>query len=253
MYTSQDGKSTDLLRQETKKDTVNRRVAWPVDVLLQPEELVAFPRQNLPEDHRFEIIKSEFSRISFDFTYASPYFFSRCCAQQGLSSTRWNGENLTMAAYGYVGEARNTRWEIKKQNGTTRDDIWITLVRFSVSLLIVFSLVSMHQCVFFDPCVLSTTTSTANNHICIDMHIQYCFLIWPDSGRSHWKEVVERNLKLPWLLNFCGTVWSSVRIRRIVTQMCTDAPQFVRNCAPQCDHNPRATVSQFSRNRSHGK
>jgi hypothetical protein len=53
-------------------------------------------------------------------------------------------------------------------------------------------------------------------------------------------------VKVPWLLNFCGQVSSAVRIRRIVTQICTDAPQFVRSCAPQCDHNPCATVSRHA-------
>lgn len=87
MYTSQDGKTTDLLRREATKETANRYVTWLIDVLFKPEELIAITPQNLPEDHRYETIKGKFSLISFDFTHEPHYFCSRCCAKQVSPST----------------------------------------------------------------------------------------------------------------------------------------------------------------------
>ena len=99
MYTSHDGETTHLSRHEAAKNTEHRYVAWLTDVLFKLEELIAFSQQNLPKCHRFQMLKGKFFLISFDFTYASAYFSSRCCAGGDLSSTSWNGEYLAMIAY----------------------------------------------------------------------------------------------------------------------------------------------------------
>jgi hypothetical protein len=88
MYTSHDGKITDLLRREATKDTANRYVTWLIDVLFKPEELVAIPPQNLPEDHRYEMLKGKFALISFNFQHGSGYFRSRCGTKQVSPATR---------------------------------------------------------------------------------------------------------------------------------------------------------------------
>ena len=88
MYTSQDGKTTDLLRREAANDTANQYVTWLIDVLFKPEELVAIPSQNMPEGHRYETMKGKFSLISFYFTHGPRYFCSRRCATQVAPSTR---------------------------------------------------------------------------------------------------------------------------------------------------------------------
>jgi len=57
VYTSADGVVTDLLRREAHKATANRYVTWLIDIVFKPNELVAVSAQDLPQDHRYQLIK----------------------------------------------------------------------------------------------------------------------------------------------------------------------------------------------------
>ena len=64
IYILPDGTSIHLLLREAAEDATNTHVTWLIDVLFKPKELTSIPPQDVPLDHRYQLLKGKFSHVS---------------------------------------------------------------------------------------------------------------------------------------------------------------------------------------------
>ena len=193
------------------------------------------------------MIKGKFRLVLPKFIHESSYFFFRCCTQQVLFSTWWNGEDLALVAYGYLGEAPDNRWENEE---TKREDprwclnhfskVWLSFL--CISLL--FLGIGVSICQFF---VFSKTASNGNNHICTDMHLQFSFSHLTSVARSCWKEISVRMMSVLWLPNFfahiCGRMCA-------LKQLCHKCAHLHHSLSAVVRHSVIAMHAQLCHNLS---